>query len=115
MLVRPRATGPDVSRGHPCEIRHSPLDCHCNSGVNRLFRRGIHGKRLLTGERNGWLRLFAPGADEADVDLGGVSPAVRVGRDVAEGIAALVRTPPCKLRAIYLCAGSIVEYYIGVS
>jgi hypothetical protein len=22
---------------HPCKIRHSPLDCHCNSAVNRQF------------------------------------------------------------------------------
>jgi hypothetical protein len=43
----PRA---DLSRRHqlpepgdpdPCKIRRLPLDCHCNSGVNRPFRRGI--------------------------------------------------------------------------
>ena len=26
---------------NPCKIRHLPLDCHCDSGVNRQFRRGV--------------------------------------------------------------------------
>jgi hypothetical protein len=30
---------------HPCKIRRLPLDCHCNSGANRLYRRGT----LLAG------------------------------------------------------------------
>jgi hypothetical protein len=31
----------------PCEIRRLPLDCHCNSGVNRQYFRGINRKRSL--------------------------------------------------------------------
>ena len=27
----------NVTLGHPCEMRHLPLDCHCNSGVNSQF------------------------------------------------------------------------------
>jgi len=30
----------------PCKIRHLPLDCLCNSGVNRQYRRGVNGKTL---------------------------------------------------------------------
>jgi hypothetical protein len=33
---------------HPCKIVHLPLDCHCNTGVNRQYRRGVNLKRLLT-------------------------------------------------------------------
>jgi hypothetical protein len=44
-----RLSGPGVSSLHPCKIRHVPLNCHCDSGVNRQFRRGITGKGLLTG------------------------------------------------------------------
>jgi hypothetical protein len=32
---------------NPCEIRQLPLDCHCNSGVNRRYRRGVDGPGLL--------------------------------------------------------------------
>jgi hypothetical protein len=28
---------------HSSEIRRVPLDCHCNSGVNSQYRRGIEG------------------------------------------------------------------------
>jgi hypothetical protein len=28
---------------NPCEIRRLPLDCHCDSGVNSQYRRGIAG------------------------------------------------------------------------
>ena len=37
----PGVPTPSVSRLCPCKIRHLPLDCHCNSGVNRRCRRGI--------------------------------------------------------------------------
>ena len=39
---------PGVSSLHPCNIRHLPLDCHCNQGVNRQYWGVIDGKRLLT-------------------------------------------------------------------
>jgi hypothetical protein len=36
----PPRPGPSVPSLHPCKIRHLPLDCHCNSGVNSRYRRG---------------------------------------------------------------------------
>jgi hypothetical protein len=49
---RPTTTRPapctNVSREHPCQTRHLPLNCVCNSGVNSQYRRGIHGKRSRT-------------------------------------------------------------------
>jgi hypothetical protein len=37
---------------HPCEVRRLPLDCHCSSGVNRQYRRGIN----LGGCSSSWCR-----------------------------------------------------------
>jgi hypothetical protein len=42
---------PGVSHCHPCQIRQSPLGCHCNSGVNSRYQRGmcqLKGKRSPT-------------------------------------------------------------------
>ena len=36
----PVETSPLSMYDHPCETRRLPLDCHCNSGANRQFRRG---------------------------------------------------------------------------
>jgi hypothetical protein len=31
----------------PCKIRRLPLDCHCNSRVNRQYRRGVNSPRTI--------------------------------------------------------------------
>jgi hypothetical protein len=70
---------PGVSRSHLCKIRHLPLDCHCNPGVNSQYRRGINGKRLLTAQ------LPEVGDDPAVVALLGDD-------EEAEGSRRLLRT-----------------------
>ena len=35
--AEPSVLAKGVSSWHPCEIRRLPLDCRCNSGVNRQF------------------------------------------------------------------------------
>ena len=34
-------TGLRIAGVHPCKLRHYPLDCHCNSGANSQYRRGV--------------------------------------------------------------------------
>jgi hypothetical protein len=37
---------PHRTAPHPCELRRSPLGCHCTSGVNRQFRRGMDTREV---------------------------------------------------------------------
>ena len=81
----PPRPGPSVPSLHPCKIRHLPLDCHCNSGVNSRYRRGINGETpayLQTQQAFGrpsaparWKQLAAGGDARLEVcgDGGGAS------------------------------------------